>query len=331
MAERYGAEVGRRLRSMPAPRRCEGTTRQKLPTLPSGFGLLELRRFKTTTRSSSPGVRQKGLDNMKQTSTVSSLMILGVLAIVGGYLATPRIGSGDVAQASVLESAASNQESAACEAMSWFDFVPHPIQVSCGASIPLLPISPADVNGDGILEVFKLGPNVLNAMVLEHLPLNGNGECTPPTPMTGYAIPSPVTTQRMNVQGGSLNVTTASITDFSESFAKSLRAILPSPGWPDENVVYRARIGDIGWFDCDGDGDLDLVVVLNVQSQSPFGCFCGLCWNMNPNSNSYQGAGSVAFWLENTGHQRSQNAADLDGDGFVGGGDIALLLLNWSD
>ena len=278
-----------------------------------------------------PGVRQKGLDNMKPKSTGTSLAILGGLAIGGLYLSTAAIGSAVGEQASVLVSATSIQESAACEAMSWFDFTPRPIQVSCGATIPLLPISPADVNGDGILEVFKVSPNVLNAMILEHLPLNGDGECTPPTPITGHAISSPVTTQRMNVQSGSLNVTTASITDFSESFAKSLRALLPSPGWPDENVVYRARIADIGWFDCDGDGDLDLVVVLNIQRQSPFGCYCGGCWNMNANSNSYQGAGSAAFWLENTGHQRSQNAADLDGDGIVSGGDLALLLLNWSD
>jgi hypothetical protein len=276
------------------------------------------------------GFRQKGLDNMKQISTGVRLAILGGLLTGGMYLSTAAIGSGVDERTSGLESYATVHESSACEAMSWFDFTPRPIQVSCGATIPLLPISPADVNGDGILEVFKVSSNVINAMILEHLPLNNNGECTPPTPITGYSIPSPVTTQRMNVQSGNLNVTTASITDFTESFAKSLRAILPSPGWPDENKVYRVRIGDIGWFDCDGDGDLDLVVVLNLQQQTPFGCFCGLCWNMNPNSNSYQGAGSVAFWLENTGHQRNQNAADLDGDGFVNGGDIALLLLNWS-
>jgi hypothetical protein len=78
-------------------------------------------------------------------------------------------------------------------------------------------------------------------------------------------------------------------------------------------VLYLGLDTYYGFSDVDGDGDLDLIAVLYVDDGS-HALFYG------------------QVWFKNTGFQyEAPLQGDLDGDGFVGGSDISLLLLNWSD
>jgi hypothetical protein len=251
--------------------------------------------------------------------------VLSIIAITGIFLPIA-IAATNSKSAKEAKTHESSNLVPFCGSQSWFDLTPRRIGLTCGAAFPLLPITHADVNGDGIIEQFQInGPIVGFEIVTSGQPCY----TTPPIPAQGVALPNPIITCQLSAVNGEVQVSTATITDFPASFGDSLIQFLPSPGYPtNDYTAYRLILSEVGWFDCDNDGDLDLVLRVDSQYRYHFNNG-GDRWSC-----SWQGVegalGSQVIWLENIGHEKAPNAADLDGNGSVDAGDIAIVLLNFS-
>lgn len=207
-----------------------------------------------------------------------------------------------------------------CKSQVWFDLTPHEITSACGAQYPTLPLSPADVNGDAIAESISASAGLINFRILD----SGEEPCSQRKPLQGVAFENALTAISLSRSGGNSTVVTTNILDLPASFGDSLIQFLPNPGYPSNPYqMWRGEIQDVGWFDCDGDGDLDIVLTIRFRENHANYTECGSWYGWT----TFRVSG---FWLENIGHQRTPNAADLDGNGAVDGGDLALLLLNWS-
>lgn len=265
---------------------------------------------------------------MKRIGTGAGLVALGASMITSALLLT-RGNSGafaqnrDAAVASHPDADAPTVAAVvACGAQAWFDLTPRRISLTCDAPLPLLSINAADVNGDGIIEQFPW--NAKGSLVIDSGPVcypNGNNSI-PPLPMYGIAVENMLVTTTLGTSGAEVSVGTSSVLSLPASFGESLKAFLPSPGYPAESITYRMFVSDLGWFDCDSDGDLDLILILKTESRWKYDCCNWWCGYFNPTTQS--------IWLENVAHGRP-DPVDLDGNGVIDGGDMALLLLNWTN
>jgi hypothetical protein len=188
----------------------------------------------------------------------------------------------------------------------------------------VLPLSPADVNSDGVPEIYVAdGPGTF--------------------PVCG------ATTQTL---GGDSLMWRNSVVQTSdgashrfENVAKvseeTLKVLVPlTLQWATQEcgvnpcgVAFGLKwlqLSPKGWLDCDNDGDLDMVCTaqgFQVQDGGGYWTFEGVwvCFSIVTN----QGP-QVSFWLENTGFQHSNPiAADLNHDNRVDGADLSLLLYAW--
>ena len=208
-----------------------------------------------------------------------------------------------------------------CTVDSWFNPTPRTFATGCG-DVPILPLSPADVNRDGALETYSS----------EYVCLSGNcgyGQGAP----QGTAWPDVVVRSGLVVTPGGPKPVRTSLLSLPSTFADAFIAQLPNGGAgiacsaSQDGVRYLINAIATGWADCDADGDLDLLAWVYafqedarwedpLQQCQPFG--------QVPYS-------STLVWFENTGYPAAPPTVtgDLTGDGIVNGEDLALLLGNW--
>ena len=210
-----------------------------------------------------------------------------------------------------------------CTVDVWFNPTPRSFAAGCG-EVPILPLSPADVNGDGVLETFTAELACLSG--------NCGGQQLEPV---GSAWSDVLFRTQLVVAPGGPRPVRSSLLSLPSSFADAMIAQLPNGGVgnpciPSQQDGIRFELQSIaaGWADCDGDGDLDLIVrVLGFKtitgSDGPPGMEC-----------TFSGLEPLLprlIWFENTGYQSPPPpvTGDLTGDGIVNGEDLALLLGNW--
>lgn len=255
---------------------------------------------------------------MKQLSTGSGLTVLGISAIACVVLSNTRLGAPAEAAPPQEEARIDSNEVppsaptlkvAPCGVEQWFDPTPRLFASTCG-SAAFNPASPADVNRDGLTEVFYC-PEVSVAGgcqgFVSGIPTNdilsrALIEITPSGPATKQMAVMPV----------------------DATFGNALAAQLPT--FNDNSQCgcsgIDIRVQVIGWADCDGDGDLDAVFrVRAIRSWLNLPC----TWSGNT-----QVIWDQTMWCKNIGFE-SQIFGDLDNDGHVGTSDISMLLLNFTD
>jgi hypothetical protein len=233
-----------------------------------------------------------------------------------------------------------------CSAKNWFSPQLHFFGTGCGPIVPL-PITPADVDGDGVEEMFY--GNRFYPEVLEYPQQTAYG-----TPIT---LQNPVvcTTSWISIESGLPTPQTAAACTLTNETMSTLYAMLPSAN--DGPLCSEANLGTHqewsigafmeGWLDCDGDGDLD--IVLSFASRRDYANSGNGYFNCYPYIDEYgfpqehcdygwicSGRGSeigfrVTGWLENTGFEKptSPIVADLNRDGKVDGADLGMLLVAW--
>jgi hypothetical protein len=261
---------------------------------------------------------------MKTPAIIASLTVAGSIAFAAGQqsattqprMARPSEHGSDAPRESEPRTRL-QQLGEECPPDPWFHPALREFAPGC-AEVVALPLSPADVNGDGADEVFR-GNGVILA---SGIPIMPEG----PYPL---------------VATGGIRVTTAGATPFLANVAQidtptteALIAELPdsgSPFPPDfcQGCCYGRRwtisAHPTGWIDADADGDLDLVLIIRfekteAQSQGQYGCTY---------PTTLHSARTV--WLENIGFEKPAPpvAADLNQDGQVDGADLGLLLVAW--
>lgn len=208
-----------------------------------------------------------------------------------------------------------------CTVDVWFNPTPRSFVAGCG-QVPILPLSPADVNGDGMQETYSS----------DYVCLSGNcgpGEGTP----QGVAWPDVVVRSGLAITPGGPKPVRTSLLSLPASFADSFISQLPNGGvvtpcsQTQEGVRYAINAIATGWADCDADGDLDLLAwVYTFEEFSRWEPPLNQCMPMGPTPHS-----QTLVWFENTGYQAPPPpvTGDLTGDGIVNGEDLALLLGNW--
>jgi hypothetical protein len=208
--------------------------------------------------------------------------------------------------------------SGGCEAVAWFDATPREFVPGCGAISPL-PLSPADVNGDGLQEVFAGQPVTIASGI----------------PVAAVPTSNMVLWSRLEPTEGFKPVR-SSVSELPLNFASYWLQSLPDLGFSNSNASreWRVEANPGGWIDADGDGDLDLVVQVAVAYNDQFveyvHCTCPedfyrLIWR----DLGWKNYGSSTIWLENIGFQGISNRFDLDGNGEIDTADVALVLLNF--
>lgn len=213
------------------------------------------------------------------------------------------------------KASASLQMTSHCDPQSWFDPTPREFLEGCG-SVNALPLSPADVNHDGIPETFT-GNRVYIA--------GGS-------PITSFPAGGVTNWSRVMVSASGAAPVVVNVLALDVGFADPFIASIPNqPPWDQDRCPdpWQILATPMGWLDLDGDLDLDLVLRIDVQTQrrywsyDDYGGFCvGSDWS------SY---GTSIIWLENIGFQANAISGDLDGDGSVNTADLSLLLLNFTN
>jgi hypothetical protein len=219
----------------------------------------------------------------------------------------------------------------ACDTVNIVSSTPHFFATGCDGSanivfMPILPLSPADVNGDSVPELYQ-----------------ARGAQTVSACATTQTLASNSLVWRYSVVQTS-DGTNPRSADVAQVSAETIKVLVPLTfQWAaqgcgvnhcgEEFGSKRLEILSMGWLDCDNDGDLDLVCTAKgyqrQQSFSDYQSFEGywICGSV------FQAEGpKVWFWLENTGFQHTNPiAADLNRDGQVDGADLGLLLVSWGE
>lgn len=265
---------------------------------------------------------------MRTVSTGVGLCVLGVCVLGAAALSTSQVGGQAFAQSPAGSGkrtptpaaknggqASSQSFTNGCDAQVWFDPTPHEFLAGCG-TLATLPLSPADVNHDGVPELItSLG----TVVIADGNPISPKGQ------ISGF-----VSCSQLSISEAGAMPVSAPVLDLQPTLAESLIALLPDLGGGWCSWTYEIRCSASGWLDCDGDGDLDFVVRADFM-KNRFQSWGG---DMGPPQCSQRDTVQIAekfMWFENTGYQASPppNPYDLDQDGEVGAGDISVLLLNF--
>ncbi len=264
---------------------------------------------------------------MKTPAIIASLTVVGSIAFAAGQ---DRVISRPIPQAKPTLTEATTPpeqrlgaDSGPCDPEQWFDPTPREFLAGCG-TLATLPLSPADVNADGIPEILvPIGLTATQEFIAVLAPNNDSMWCGIYQPAT--SVPVDIL-QWLNLKVTSEGATPNSraVCNLPTSFGDFFRARLPDPGgagWCTYSWEVRGKI--LGWLDCDADGDLDLVIRMTTYKMNSHRvnsyCVC------DPETLQSQ----ISVWLENTGFQRNNLLGDLDGDGRVDGSDLGVLLANW--
>ena len=225
------------------------------------------------------------------------------------------------------QSMANRAMTTACPPASWFDQTPRRFIDSCTGStltstIACIPLSTADVNSDGLADVF-VGQAV---DVIGMRSCYGGFNCSFEIPATVHDGSVMLQYQQV-VQ--SQTATALSLTPvFPASVGEQFLGVLPDLGAGD-NLQRGVQLLPIGWIDCDDDRAMDLVCQVTVwkQERSWSSSFCGpnyYCWDFVNVEATYP------VWFKNTGFLDPHPvASDLNHDGGVDGADLGLLLASW--
>ena len=192
---------------------------------------------------------------------------------------------------------------------------------------PVLPLSPADVNGDSVPEIYQ-------AQGVQTFPACGTTQT--------WASNSLMSRFSVVLTSDGASHRAATVAQVS---AETLKVLVPlTLQWATQECGINhcgyefgskwLETSAMGWLDCDNDGDLDLVCTaqgFQVQKNGEDYLMMGAggtfwqCAQIVTN----QGP-KVSFWLENTEFQHTNPiAADLNHDNRVDGADLSLLLYAW--
>jgi len=271
---------------------------------------------------------------MKQISTGTGLVVLSGTILASVFLSSPRTATTAFASAQQAQpaergvgrkadAAASKAMTAGCESQIWFNPQPHEFLSGC-SDVTALPITPADVDRDGIQEIFISKRQVI-ASGVPIAPLDfGNS-----LDVSGIEIlPEGVTPRQSNVFQLDSAITNIFISQLPD---------LGDPNIGTDEHSWEISANPVGWLDCDSDGDLDMVMeILILKTNHCYyqwgdglpggGCNCWRCDRSNTSIFIVQ-----RVWFENTGFQHAaQIVGDVDGNGTVDTADVSLVLLNYS-
>lgn len=268
---------------------------------------------------------------MKTPAIIASLTVAGSIAFAAGQQSggkqSPAMPSGAQAHSMQEEmpQARTNQSVSAqgCEAENWFDPTPREFLSGCG-TLATLPLSPADVNADGIPEILTpIGVSTNMEFVAVLAPNNDSMWCGIYQPAVSVQVD---VLQWLNLQvtADGAKPNSRVVCRLPVSFGESFRSRLPDAGgagWCTYSWEVRGRL--LGWLDCDADGDLDLVMRITTYKMNSrrVGASC----ECTPNDT----IGYTDIWLKNIAFEPNQLVGDLDGDGRVDGSDLGRLLANW--
>lgn len=219
----------------------------------------------------------------------------------------------------------------ACDQDGWFNPVPKPFLPDCVGVLrapACLPLSPADVDGDGREEVFTANNGLLYQ----------NNAVTSPFPL--------LTSHEISRSEAGVSARTRDVLQ-SSTVANWSAPMVGGTDWfvaPPEGYSGDCRgerwlvdVRVLGWLDCDDDGDLDLIAQVYVWKEVLCwycsGCqFCWPCtWTTNYPSNVAAAFAQAPIWFENLRPPSRVADADLNGDGVVDGADLGVLLNSWGN
>jgi hypothetical protein len=242
---------------------------------------------------------------MKTPAIISSLTVVGSLAYAAGSHGTagkqsPVMPSG--AQAHAMQERMPNDAmsttSVPCPPpVQWLSTTPRffdPCDTALYPEIGVQKLEAADVNGDGLAESIALSGNSGELLVTND---GGTHSSQNPTKLLRLCT---------TADGGDTRLESQVVfTLDTQAAGNAIRNRFPGVS----GVMSNAQGIGTGWLDCDGDGDLDLVLYLN----------------------GYLPNGTRQIWFENIGYEKPipPLAADLNGDGWVNGLDLGLLLGAW--
>ena len=267
---------------------------------------------------------------MKQISIGTGLVVLSGTILASVFLSSPRTASTAFASAQQAQpaergvgrkadAAPSVAMAAGCESQIWFNSQPHQFLKGC-SEVAVLPISLADVDRDGIQEIFISKTQIIAAGV-PIAPLDfGNS-----LEVSGVTIsPEGVTPRQLN------------ILQLDSAIANTFISQLPDLGSANDHW-WTINAKPIGWLDCDSDGDLDIVLEIEISTTRPNCYWFDPCAGMlmdPPNCPYWKCDADITtlfskqiVWLENTGFQHTASLeGDLNGDGHVDSEDLGRLL-----
>jgi hypothetical protein len=268
---------------------------------------------------------------MKIAAIISTATIAGSIAFAAGQQSggkqSPPMPSGAQAHSMQEEMSQARMDASVsaqgCEAEIWFDPTPQEFLGGCG-TLATLPLSPADVNADGVPEILTpIGVDAAGEFVSVFAPNNDHTYCGVYAPAVSVQVD---VLQWLNLQvtpdGAKPN--SRVVCRLPVSFGEFFRTRLPDPGgagWCTYSWEVRGKL--LGWLDCDADGDLDLVIRMTTYKMNSqrIGATC-VCIANNA-------IGYTDVWLRNIAFEPNQLTGDLDGDGRVDGSDLGRLLANW--
>jgi len=236
--------------------------------------------------------------------------------------------TGEISPSAAAEPSMANRAiTTACPPASWFDQTPRRFIDSCTgsaltSSIACVPLSTADVNSDGLADVF-VGQAV---DVIGLRSCYGGFNCSfeiPATVHDGSAM-----LQYQQVLQSPTATALSIVPVFPANVGERFLAALPDLGAGDY-LQRGVQLSPIGWIDCDGDRAMDLVCQVTIwkQERSWGSSFCGpgyYCWDFVNVEATYP------VWFKNTGFVDPHPvASDLNSDGRVDGADLGLLLASW--